>query len=194
MSSFTLSLVRRGLPRTDTRFLLSGELDQVYSVRAVDLDTGKHINLCYRVERACGYGSFGEVSQIRLLHDDLDDEDEASLGRGEGSGRGGQVYALKRTRQDRKFKNRELSLMQSRALRHPNIIECKYAWQERSSPQEPDKVILYLLLEYIPQTLFQEYRSWIKKRERFPELLCKIYLFQVSRSSPPSSAHRDCQP
>lgn len=192
MSSFTLSLVRRGLPRTDTRFLLSGELDQVYSVRAVDLDTGKHVNLCYRVERACGYGSFGEVSQIQLLHDDLDDEDEARLGGG-GSG-GGQVYALKRTRQDRKFKNRELSLMQSRALRHPNIIECKYAWQERSSPQEPDKVILYLLLEYVPQTLFQEYRSWIKKRGRFPEVLCKIYLFQVSRSSPHSSAHRDYQP
>jgi len=92
-----------------------------------------------------------------------------------------QVLALKRTRQDRRFKNRELSLM--KAIDHPNIIRCFYAWQERNNPKEPDEVILYLLLEYVPDTLYKHYRIWAKKRIPFPELLCKVYLFQVSSNT-----------
>jgi serine/threonine protein kinase len=75
-----------------------------------------------------------------------------------------------------------LSLMQSPALHHPNIIDCKYAWQERNNPQDSNQVVLYLLLEYVPSTLYTHYRIWAKKRLLFPELLCKVYLFQVSSS------------
>jgi len=71
-----------------------------------------------------------------------------------------------------------------KAIDHPNIIRCFYAWQERINPQEPDEVILYLLLEYVPETLYKHYRIWAKKRIPFPELLCKLYLFQVSSTLP----------
>ncbi|GAA5965349.1 hypothetical protein JCM3765_004867, partial [Sporobolomyces pararoseus] len=156
--------------------------EQVFSVRAVCLATGENVNLTYRIEKACGYGSFGEVSRVRLLHGD-----------GEG-----EVLALKRTKQDRRFKNRELNLMQSSTLRHPNIIDCKYAWQERNNPQDSNQVTLYLLLEFIPQTLYTHYRVWTKRRLVFPELLCKVYLFQLLRALAWCHAigvcHRDIKP
>ncbi|GAA5986030.1 hypothetical protein JCM5350_005505 [Sporobolomyces pararoseus] len=156
--------------------------EQVFSVRAVCFATGENVNLCFKVEKACGFGSFGEVSRVRLLSGD-----------GEGA-----VLALKRTKQDRRFKNRELNLMQNPTLRHPNIIDCKYAWQERNNPQESNHVTLYLLLEYIPQTLYTHYRVWSKRKLVFPELLCKVYLFQLLRALAWCHAigvcHRDIKP
>ncbi|GAA5894340.1 GSK family serine/threonine-protein kinase [Sporobolomyces salmoneus] len=158
--------------------------EAVHSVRAVRLATGEHVNLCYRIEQACGYGSFGEVNRVRILNDDTDES--------------GQVYALKRTKQDRRFKNRELSLMQSRTLQHPNIIHCSYAWQERSDPHDSNQITLYLLLEFVPTTLFTHYRLWAKKGLVFPESLCKVYLFQLLRALAWCHAlgvcHRDIKP
>lgn len=91
------------------------------------------------------------------------------------------MFALKRARQDRRFKNRELSLMRSQALRrHPNIIRCSHAWQERNDPRDSNQITLYLLLEYFPTNLYSHYRTWPKRHYAFPEFLCKIYLFQVS--------------
>ncbi|GAA5825883.1 hypothetical protein JCM5353_004537 [Sporobolomyces roseus] len=154
--------------------------DQVLSVRASHLATGEHVNLSYRIDSPCGVGSFGQVSKVELY-----------LRAGQS-----QVLALKRTRQDRRFKNRELSLM--KAINHPNIIRCFYAWQERSNPKEPDEVTLYLLLEYVPDTLYKHYRIWAKKRIPFPELLCKVYLFQLLRALAWLHAigvcHRDLKP
>ncbi|GAA6020247.1 hypothetical protein JCM11491_003863 [Sporobolomyces phaffii] len=166
----------------------------VHSVRAVDLATGSYVHICYRVERECGFGSFGEVCQVRTL--DIENDE----GR-EGGGprvRGGRVFALKRAHQDRRFKNRELSLMRSHALRHPNIVRCDYAWQERDAPEDPNQITLHLLLEYVPTTLYTHYRSWTQKRARFPEFLSKLYLFQLLRALAWCHAlgvcHRDIKP
>ncbi|GAA5822682.1 hypothetical protein JCM10212_000214 [Sporobolomyces blumeae] len=148
------------------------------TVVATDLKTGQHVELAYRVLGTAGQGSFGVVSRVELV----------------AGGTG--VYALKQTRQDRRFKNRELALMI--ALRHPNIVRCHYAYQEPSPDGNPDEIRLCLFLEYIPSTLYSTYRIWAKKHTLFPEILAKVYLFQLLRALAYLHAigvcHRDLKP
>ncbi|CEQ39649.1 SPOSA6832_01182 [Sporobolomyces salmonicolor] len=146
-------------PRPDA---FSVESQRVYTVQATDVATGKTIDLSYRHTAVAGHGSFGVVVRAELV-------------------KGGQgVVALKRTRQDRKFKNREQQLMLR--ISHPNIVKLRYYWYEASTSRNSDEVFLNLVLDYVPETLYRIYRNYSKRRAVFPEVLSKLHMFQLLRA------------
>ena len=67
----------------------------------------KSSNSLYKVERVCGNGSFGIVFQAKVIQT-------------------GEVVAIKKVYQDRRYKNREYTL--TKTLNHLNVIHLKHAF------------------------------------------------------------------
>lgn len=71
----------------------------------MDKKENKNSDYLYKVERVCGNGSFGIVFQAKIFHT-------------------GEIVAIKKVYQDRKYKNREYTI--TKELSHPNIINTLY--------------------------------------------------------------------
>ncbi|BGP40201.1 regulator of ime2 [Rhodotorula kratochvilovae] len=153
------------------------EGSRVYTVTATARDSGEEVTLSYRQTAVAGHGSFGVVAKAELV--------KGAMG----------IVALKRTKQDRRFKNREMQIMCS--IRHPNIVKHRFFWYELSQESE-DELFLNLVLEYVPETLYRVYRTFTKRKERMPELLIKLYVYQTLRAlafvHSVGICHRDVKP
>ncbi|GAA5991204.1 hypothetical protein JCM11641_001619 [Rhodosporidiobolus odoratus] len=150
----------------------------VFTVVATDVSTNKKVEITYVQTAVAGNGSFGVVVRAELLKG--------------GSG----VVALKRTKQDRRFKNREYQIMC--AIKHPNVVNLRYYWYEAATTPGTDEIYLNLVLEYVPETLYRVYRAYSKKRQHFPETLSKLYIYQLLRAlaylHSLGVCHRDIKP
>ncbi|BGP16471.1 hypothetical protein JCM10213_007923 [Rhodosporidiobolus nylandii] len=142
---------------------LAYDAANVYTVTATEVETGKKVEITFQQTAVAGNGSFGVVVRAELLQG--------------GTG----VVALKRTKQDRRFKNREYQIM----------------YEAAPSPNA-DELYLNLVLEYVPETLYRVYRAYSKKRQQFPEFLSKLYIYQLLRALAYLHAlgicHRDIKP
>ncbi|KAL1925526.1 uncharacterized protein VTP21DRAFT_409 [Calcarisporiella thermophila] len=118
----------------------------IVSVTAKDPRTSASLPLKYTNVQAIGNGSFGVVFQAKLLPS-------------------GEVVAIKKVLQDRRYKNRELEIMQS--LSHRNI---------------KDEVYLNLVLEFVQGTLFREQLLYVRARQPMPLFYVKLYMYQLFRS------------
>ncbi|KAH6931191.1 hypothetical protein HPB50_022725 [Hyalomma asiaticum] len=103
--------------------------------------------------KVIGNGSFGVVYQARLLDS-------------------GQLVAIKKVLQDKRFKNRELQIM--RRLDHCNIVKLKYFFY--SSGDKKDEVYLNLVLEYIPETVYRVARHYSKSKQTIPISFIKLLI------------------
>jgi len=105
----------------------------------------------YVVDSVVGQGSFGVVVKAIL---------ETT----------GEVVALKKVLQDKRYKNRELQIMQM--LNHRNIIQLKNNF---FTEQDKD-LYLTLALEFMPDTVYRFSRQYSKIRQKFsnylPEVIC----------------------
>ncbi|XP_060089324.1 glycogen synthase kinase-3 beta-like [Heteronotia binoei] len=81
--------------------------------------------------RVIGNGSFGVVYQAQLANS-------------------GELVAIKKVLQDKRFKNRELRIM--RKLDHCNIVCLRYFFY--SSGEKKDKAYLNLVLDYVPEMVY----------------------------------------
>lgn len=102
--------------------------------------------------------------------------------------------AIKKILQDKRFKNRELEIM--KMLSHINIIDLKYFFYERDSQ---DEIYLNLILEYMPQSLYQRLRHFVHQRTPMSRLEIKYYMFQLFKSLNylhhfANVCHRDIKP
>jgi glycogen synthase kinase 3 beta len=92
----------------------------------------------------------------------------------------GEVVAVKKVLQDKRFKNREFQVSQLRAaragaraqvrlmrrgrvqimkqLRHVNIVELKNCFY--TNGEKPEEVYLNLLLEFVPETVYRIIRHY----------------------------------
>eukprot|EP01029_Cantina_marsupialis_P029526 TRINITY_DN781801_c0_g1_i1.p1 TRINITY_DN781801_c0_g1~~TRINITY_DN781801_c0_g1_i1.p1 ORF type:complete len:374 (+),score=91.23 TRINITY_DN781801_c0_g1_i1:86-1207(+) len=131
--------------------------------------------ISYATIRIVGNGSFGVVFQASVIET-------------------GEVVAIKKVFQDKRFKNRELQIM--RKLNHPNIVLLKHCFY--SDGEKPDDLYLNLVLEYVPNTVYRISKSFRRLHTPMPMLYVKLYVYQLCRSVAYIHAcgicHRDIKP
>ncbi|XP_022248455.1 glycogen synthase kinase-3 beta-like isoform X2 [Limulus polyphemus] len=131
--------------------------------------------VAYTDTKVIGNGSFGVVYQARLVDT-------------------GEMVAIKKVLQDKRFKNRELQIM--RRLDHCNIVKLKYFFY--SNGERKDELYLNLVLEFIPETVYRVARHYSKSRQTIPISFIKLYMYQLFRSlayiHSLGICHRDIKP
>ena len=130
----------------------------------------------YNADKVIGNGSFGVVYQAHVKET-------------------GDVVAIKKVFQDRRYKNRELEIMKE--LQHPNVIALRQAFYT-SEKEKPEEVFLNLVMEFVPENSYRVMRQYSKMKESVPILYIKIYAYQMCRSLAHTHAvgicHRDIKP
>lgn len=131
--------------------------------------------ISYMAERVVGTGSFGIVFQARCIET-------------------GEMVAIKKVLQDKRYKNRELQVMQM--LDHPNIVSLKHCFYSNT---EKDELYLNLVLEYVPETVYRVTKHYSRANQRMPLIYVKLYTYQICRAlayihSGLGICHRDIKP
>uniref|UniRef100_A0A6I8P578 [tau protein] kinase n=1 Tax=Ornithorhynchus anatinus TaxID=9258 RepID=A0A6I8P578_ORNAN len=125
--------------------------------------------------KVIGNGSFGVVYQARLAES-------------------GELVAIKKVLQDKRFKNRELQIM--RKLDHCNIVRLRYFFY--SSGEKKDELYLNLVLDFVPETVYRVARHFTKAKLTIPAIYIKVYMYQLFRSlayiHSQGVCHRDIKP
>uniref|UniRef100_A0A4X2KTL3 [tau protein] kinase n=1 Tax=Vombatus ursinus TaxID=29139 RepID=A0A4X2KTL3_VOMUR len=131
--------------------------------------------VAYTDIKVIGNGSFGVVYQARLAET-------------------GELVAIKKVLQDKRFKNRELQIM--RKLDHCNIVRLRYFFY--SSGEKKDELYLNLVLDFVPETVYRVARHFTKAKLTIPPIYVKVYMYQLFRSlayiHSQGVCHRDIKP
>lgn len=125
--------------------------------------------ISYTDTKVIGNGSFGVVYQARMVDCD-------------------EVIAIKKVLQDKRFKNRELSIM--RRIEHTNIVALRYFFY--SGGEKKDEVYLNLVLDLVPENLYRIARNYSKAKQMIPMLLIKLYMYQLFRALAYIHSHGIC--
>ena len=89
----------------------------------------------------------------------------------------GEKVAIKKVFQDRRYKNRELPIMQE--LHHPNIVELKSYYCTKAENCSDDEFYLNCIMEYVPQTLSDLISQNRKNHTKFDRMTLKIFSYQM---------------
>jgi len=128
----------------------------------------------YTANRVIGNGSFGVVYEATCNNT-------------------GDTVAIKKVLQDRRYKNRELQIM--KIVTHPNIVEVRDCFYSKGRNRD---VYLNLVMEYIPETVYQTIRNHSKASQTIPYIYTKVYCYQICRAisycHSVGICHRDIKP
>jgi len=135
-------------------------------------------NISYSAERIIGNGSFGVVFEAKVVET-------------------GEVVAIKKVLQDKRFKNRELQIMRQLVKDpHTNVVALRHCFY--SQGEKAEDLYLNLVLEFVPETVYSISRRHHKHNIPLPMLYVKLYLYQLSRALAHIHAigicHRDIKP
>lgn len=135
-------------------------------------------NISYSAERIIGNGSFGVVFEAKVVET-------------------GEVVAIKKVLQDKRFKNRELQIMRQLVKDpHTNVVALRHCFY--SQGEKAEDLYLNLVLEFVPETVYSISRRHHKHNIPLPLLFVKLYLYQLSRALAHIHAigicHRDIKP
>eukprot|EP00573_Skeletonema_grethae_P000329 CAMPEP_0201689080 /NCGR_PEP_ID=MMETSP0578-20130828/2731_1 /ASSEMBLY_ACC=CAM_ASM_000663 /TAXON_ID=267565 /ORGANISM="Skeletonema grethea, Strain CCMP 1804" /LENGTH=457 /DNA_ID=CAMNT_0048173603 /DNA_START=192 /DNA_END=1565 /DNA_ORIENTATION=+ len=167
-------------PSTTTTRNISHHDDTAPSAPATTTTSTTPTNetISYSAERIIGNGSFGVVFQASVVES-------------------GEIVAIKKVLQDKRFKNRELQIMRQLVKDgHSNIVALKHCFYSQGEKQ--DELYLNLVLEYVPETVYSISRHHQKSKLPLPLLYVKLYLYQLSRALSHIHSlgicHRDIKP
>lgn len=90
----------------------------------------------------------------------------------------GEIVAIKKVLQDRRFKNRELQIM--RTLDHRNIVALKKYYFVEGRTAEDD-AWLHVVMEFLPETIAGTIRRHTKARKLVNIMYTKCYVYQMLR-------------
>ncbi|CAK77104.1 unnamed protein product (macronuclear) [Paramecium tetraurelia] len=134
-----------------------------------------YTNFTYTNLKVVGSGSFGVVHKAKVNET-------------------GEFVAIKKVLQDRRYKNRELQILQE--LDHVNVLKMKHAFY--TPAENKDESYLHVVMEYFPDTLYSFNKSFIKDFKKMPDVLVKLFSYQLLRSIAYISllgiCHRDIKP
>lgn len=132
-------------------------------------------NHTYTATQIIGSGSFGVVYQATVAET-------------------GEVVAIKKVFQDKRYKNRELQMMKE--INHPNVINLRHHFYTNGEKQ--DEIYLNCVMDYIPDTLSRVIRQYYKSKTSMPMLIVKLYSYQMLKALNYIHAigicHRDIKP
>mmetsp|Transcript_27480 Transcript_27480/g.31679 ORF Transcript_27480/g.31679 Transcript_27480/m.31679 type:complete len:393 (-) Transcript_27480:205-1383(-) len=110
-------------------------------------------------EKIIGNGTFGVVFQARIVET-------------------GELVAIKKVLQDKRYKNRELEILQE--LNHQNVTTLKHAFYTQA--EGSDETYLNVVMDFIPENLYRVLKFYNKTKQPFPTILLKLYSYQMFRS------------
>ncbi|MFQ6633313.1 hypothetical protein Gotur_010594 [Gossypium turneri] len=134
------------------------ETGQIISATIGGRDGKPKQTISYMAERVIGTGSFGVVFQAKCLER-------------------GESVAIKKVPQDKRYKNRELQIMC--ILDHPNVVQLKHCFFSNTDKNE---LYLNLVLEYVPETVYQVSKHYTKMNYHVPILHVQLYIYQICRA------------
>jgi len=106
----------------------------------------------------------------------------------------GEVVAIKKVFQDKRYKNRELQILKE--LNHPNVIKLRNYFYTKGD--NAGEVYLNCVMDFIPETLSKIIKYFCKSKTVMPPLLVKMYSYQMLKSLAYIHAmgicHRDIKP
>ncbi|XP_020996532.1 shaggy-related protein kinase theta-like isoform X3 [Arachis duranensis] len=108
-------------------------------------------------ERVVGTGSFGVVYQAKCVET-------------------GELVAIKKVLQDKRYKNRELQVM--RILDHTNVLKLKHCFYSMANK---DELYLNLVLEYVPETVYRVSKQYVRVHQHMPAIYIQLYAYQICR-------------
>ncbi|XP_020977371.1 shaggy-related protein kinase theta-like isoform X3 [Arachis ipaensis] len=108
-------------------------------------------------ERVVGTGSFGVVYQAKCVET-------------------GELVAIKKVLQDKRYKNRELQVM--RILDHTNVLKLKHCFYSMANK---DELYLNLVLEYVPETVYRVSKQYVRVHQHMPTIYIQLYAYQICR-------------
>ena len=81
-------------------------------------------------------------------------------------------------------------------LHHPNCVEMRQSFY--TNGEKPDEVYLNVVMDYIQDTAYRVMKNYLKMKQMVPNLLVKLYSYQLLRSIAYIHAkgicHRDIKP
>lgn len=132
-------------------------------------------SLSYTVNNIIGTGSFGVVYLAKCIETE-------------------ERVAIKKVFQDKRYKNRELSIL--KIINHQNLIKMKSFFYTQGNTK--DELYLNVVMEYIPDTLAKVIKNHTKHGFHLPLILVKLYAFQLLKGlnylHSMNICHRDLKP
>mmetsp|Transcript_1287 Transcript_1287/g.1171 ORF Transcript_1287/g.1171 Transcript_1287/m.1171 type:complete len:87 (-) Transcript_1287:118-378(-) len=66
-------------------------------------------------------------------------------------------------------------------LDHPCVVKLNYFFLSQGESEKSEEVYLNVVMDYMPENLYRVLKYYVKMRQPFPNILIKLYSYQMFR-------------